>query len=52
MITAEYNKESKYINQRIRYRTLLFGKYYFWMSDVDDTWYLLGEDEKGEPTFA
>lgn len=51
MITEIYNSKSKVFNQRLRARTELFDKTYYWLTDNDGTWYLL-PDKDGKPEFV
>lgn len=41
-----------YLNQKILYSTMLFGKQYYWMQDGDGTVYLAHINEDGTPDFA
>lgn len=41
-----------YYTQEILFRTILFGKEYYWMKDVDGTIYLAPIDEKGNPALT
>jgi hypothetical protein len=42
-------KPFKYFTQTVLFKTHLYGKYYFWMEDVDGHLYLVHEDEDGLP---
>lgn len=52
MITAYYKTGAMFATQRIRAHTVLFGREYYWMEDVDGTWYLLPVGQDGEPVLA
>jgi len=44
-------KKNMYMGQEILFRTILFGKSYFWMKDGDGTIYLAKEVD-GLPDFS
>lgn len=41
-----------YMNQKILFRTNLFGKEYYWMEDYEGTTYLVKSGEDGLPDFT
>lgn len=53
MIVEQYNpNKSSYAGQRLHYRTVHFGKEYFWLTDIDGTWYMVPMGEDGKPDFS
>lgn len=52
MITEFYKSGSYFASQRLRARTELFGKEYYWLTDIDNTWYLLPVGPDDKPVFA
>jgi hypothetical protein len=52
MITTRFKTGTEYAGQNIKFLTELFGKAYFWMTDVDETWYLVPVSEDGLPDFS
>lgn len=42
-------KKTKFLTQTILYKTVLFGKEYYWMQDIDGTIYLTTITERGTP---
>lgn len=39
-------------NQKVLFRTELFGREYYWLQDTDDTIYLAKMDENGNPDLS
>lgn len=53
MIVEAYNpNKSGIAGQKLLYKTILFGKEYYWLQDIDSTIYLLPVGEDGKPVFA
>lgn len=40
---------TKWFSQKVLFHTVLFGKEYYWMEDVDGTIHLVRCDEQGNP---
>jgi len=51
MIVESYKSGTTVWNQKVKYKTVLFGKQYFWMQDVDGTLYLLPSKDD-QPDFG
>lgn len=40
---------SRWYSQKVLFHTVLFGKPYYWMEDVDGTIHLVRSDDEGNP---